>query len=520
MSLEEISLKDKVGRLLDSALGECSAHASLKDLAAVIASRRNQLAKPMRVAFVGKTNAGKSTMMNAFLGEEVAPTGNTELTFNVSWFKYGEQPKLLVHTVDGGVEEEDFANLSNLAVRCSKNPELVQRIRYIEVFRPHPLLKVFDLIDTPGLHSFYEKDSKNTSELLADPENRPDAVVFLFSGTLQAPDMAALEQLHRDHGNLMTGLTALGVLTKFDGIAEWEKAFEQGHAVVRGIQDSHPETRRIFYAMIPAIGAAGFGAQVLSVEHLETIGKLAALPGPLCNKVIRDTKNFCEKEYPEEPAVPPSAARKDLFNCLGGYGIRFAIRYLNEGNPIDGLARDLAANSNVPTLRQLVTAHFGGRAYLIKSRAALGAIREAAFDKGQRLSGAPMEIACRIASAIDAVAADELRYREFTVLERYYQGTLDLNDAELRQLLDLTGEHGSSCAARLGKPAEDPIEQLVALAAQRQRYWREAAYRPFASLETQETARILAESFSAVHQRLARAAEHLQAARSLLAYEL
>ena len=94
-------LRQKVDAFFELAARECAASPALDDLLRVVETRRRTLHQPMRVAFVGKTNCGKSTMMNAFLGEELAPTGNGELTFNVTWFRYGEERRLLVHTVDG-----------------------------------------------------------------------------------------------------------------------------------------------------------------------------------------------------------------------------------------------------------------------------------------------------------------------------------------------------------------------------------------------------------------------------------
>jgi GTPase SAR1 family protein len=240
---EQHSLRQEMESFFDFALQECRALPELRELGAVIQAQQNAIRLPMRVAFVGKTNCGKSTMMNAFLGEEVAPTGNGELTFNVSWFRYGGEKKLLVHTIQGGIEEETFESISELTSRCEQKRDLLERIRYIEVQCPNPLLKIFDLIDTPGLHSFYEKDSRNTQQLLTDQETRPHAVVFMFSGSLQEPDVIELEQFHKNCGSLMSGLTAIGALTKVD---ESENGIADGERSIRQLQERHPRTHHIF----------------------------------------------------------------------------------------------------------------------------------------------------------------------------------------------------------------------------------------------------------------------------------
>jgi hypothetical protein len=244
------------------------------------------------------------------------------------------------------------------------------------------------------------------------------------------------------------------------------------------------------------------------------------LPEARRSKLIRDVGVFCGTEYPGEPGVPAAARRKKLYERLGRFGIKSALRFLADSKEMAELPKDLLHNSNVGRLRSIVTAHFGNRAFLIKARSALGAIRECAFQCGEQLSGPASEGACRIAGNIDSIVADELRFREFGLLESYYRGTLRIDDAEMKQLLDVTGENGPSCAHRLGAGVETPLDQLLSIADRRQRYWHERGNETFAKVETQELARVLAESYAGIRDRISEAQEHLMVAASLLAYDV
>ena len=51
-----------------------------------IAARLNQ---PIRIALAGTLKAGKSTLVNALVGETIAPTDATEATRIVTWFRHG-----------------------------------------------------------------------------------------------------------------------------------------------------------------------------------------------------------------------------------------------------------------------------------------------------------------------------------------------------------------------------------------------------------------------------------------------
>src|SRR5690606_15825912 len=49
----------------------------------------SRLDEPLRVAIAGKVKAGKSTLLNALVGEELAPTDAGECTKIVTWYRDG-----------------------------------------------------------------------------------------------------------------------------------------------------------------------------------------------------------------------------------------------------------------------------------------------------------------------------------------------------------------------------------------------------------------------------------------------
>src|SRR5213083_2846627 len=48
----------------------------------------------IRIALAGTLKAGKSTLVNALVGEDIAPTDATEATRIVTWFRNGPTPKV------------------------------------------------------------------------------------------------------------------------------------------------------------------------------------------------------------------------------------------------------------------------------------------------------------------------------------------------------------------------------------------------------------------------------------------
>ena len=53
-----------------------------------------RLNQPIRIALAGTLKAGKSTLVNALVGDNIAPTDATEATRIVTWFRHGPTPKV------------------------------------------------------------------------------------------------------------------------------------------------------------------------------------------------------------------------------------------------------------------------------------------------------------------------------------------------------------------------------------------------------------------------------------------
>ena len=79
--------------LLHEARELMSGDASAQDR---LTAAEERLDEPLRVALAGKIKAGKSTLLNAFLGERVAPTDTGECTRVVTWYRHGTVPRVTV----------------------------------------------------------------------------------------------------------------------------------------------------------------------------------------------------------------------------------------------------------------------------------------------------------------------------------------------------------------------------------------------------------------------------------------
>src|SRR5687768_17928172 len=67
-----------------------------------------RLEGPLRVAIAGRVKAGKSTLLNALVGERLAPTDAGECTKIVTRYSYGDQYGVIADMRAGGVRTLAF----------------------------------------------------------------------------------------------------------------------------------------------------------------------------------------------------------------------------------------------------------------------------------------------------------------------------------------------------------------------------------------------------------------------------
>lgn len=123
---------------------------------------------------VGEFNHGKSSFVNALLGETVLPVGVTPTTAAIHHLKYADTPESTVVFADGRRESIPFTDARKFAVGGGSSPDHVD---YLEVGYPAPLLKErILLVDTPGVNDL----SLQRADITYSYIPRADAVLFLL----------------------------------------------------------------------------------------------------------------------------------------------------------------------------------------------------------------------------------------------------------------------------------------------------------------------------------------------------
>jgi small GTP-binding protein len=123
---------------------------------------------------VGEFNHGKSTFVNALLGETVLPTGVTPTTAAIHHLKYAEKPEATVVRQSGARDALAFSDARKFAVGGGSSPDDVD---YLEIGYPAKLLEErILLVDTPGVNDL----SLQRADITYSYIPRADAVLFLL----------------------------------------------------------------------------------------------------------------------------------------------------------------------------------------------------------------------------------------------------------------------------------------------------------------------------------------------------
>jgi len=519
----ETNLETETNRLFEDCLTLAAQDSQLASFHQLLKNSYEQLHQPMRVAIVGLIKAGKSTLMNALLEQNVVATGTVEATFNVNWLKYGKESQIRVHFNDGRPPEtKSFEELTELILRPENHQEYLLSIKYIEVSYPNPILTTFNLIDTPGFQSFYQDDSQKTrdflqlhgetlSQVTESEAANADAVLYLFSQSLGEQDKQIVEQFQGPGMGQTSPLNAIGVLTKIDFYASDPKISDPltvGDQISKRLRE-HPNIQPLLYTIKPISGLLASGAKTLTESEINSLRELAALPEERFAKLIRSADRFCNRNYEDIPISPEK--RTELWNRLDRYGVELAYNFLRSGvSDKEQLVQHLLEKSGLPVLRDLIVSHFGHRAFLIKLSRILQNLNAAYYQQRNQIHGEALQILEQVTGKLESLQSREHAFQELDVLRRYYDGKLEFDEQEIQQLLEVTGEYGSSCGERLGLGERATVDEMIPVAQERMAYWQERANDSFFNdRATIAAARVLNLSYQRILYRVQKAKSYL-----------
>ncbi|WP_299570240.1 dynamin family protein [uncultured Williamsia sp.] len=483
---------DRARALIDAAL---QAHAHDPDSYGRLLECSRRLDEPLRIALAGSLKAGKSTLLNALVGQDIAPTDATECTRVVTWYRQGATPTVTA-TYDenrttsipvlrpGGRLTFDFGTLTS------------DRVSRLDVTWPASALRSTTIIDTPGTASLSREVSAQTVDMLTpeDAESGADAVVYLLR-TLSAADTTMLGRINESIGRESGPLGVVGVVSRADEIGAGRMDAMMSARDVAARFAGELERTGLCQAVVPVAGLVALAARTMREVEYRALVTLAGVAPDDLDLAMLSVDRFASPttDLPVSPEV-----RAGLLDRFGMFGIRLSVTLIRLGTPDSPtLAAELVERSGLDELRSVIDVQFGQRAEQLKSHSALVAVGRILADS--RAAGAT-----DLRHDAERMLADVHGFAELRLLGRLRSGRIHLPEEHLADLTRIVGGMGTDPAIRLGLPDDSDDDAIRAAALEAVRMWRARARHPLLDRPTSLACDAAARSAEGVLAGLAR----------------
>ncbi|BCJ56510.1 GTPase [Actinoplanes sp. NBRC 14428] len=445
---------------------------------AAIGAARRRVDEPLRVAIAGKVKAGKSTLLNALVGEGLAPTDAGECTRIVTWYADGPTYAVTAHLRDGGAEPRPFDRAGG-AVRISLGRP-AEQVDHLEVRVPSARLRQHTLIDTPGIASLSTDVSLRTMAFLeaeGERATQTDAVLYLLRH-MHASDVRFLESFHGDGLAGGSPVNAVGVLSRADEIGGARLDAMEAAARVAARYAADERLRRLCPVVVPVAGLLGAAGATLREDEFRTLAAVATEPMDAIVELLLTADRFADS----------APARRAVLERFGLFGVRLGVRLIREQKVLDSadLARALTAHSGIERLREVFAAQFAGRSEVLKARSALAVLDEY------------LDPESAAAAEVERIRASAHEFVELRLLHLVRSGRLPGRPGQLAEMDRLLGGDGAAAHQRLGLPAGVAPEAIGAAARSALARWQAVAEHPLSARELRTAARAVARSCEAI----------------------
>jgi serine/threonine protein kinase len=445
-----------------------------------------RLAEPLRVAIAGKLKAGKSTLLNGLVGEELAPTDASECTRIVTWYVDGLTYAASLQLDDGTVLPTTISRSSG-AVDVDLQGIAPPRVERITVEWPSSSLSELSIIDTPGVESTSTDLSERTVRfVLGDErdESQADAIIYLMRH-LHPTDVRFLEAFQDTQVGHTNPINAIGVLSRADELAGAQGDAMEAARRVAARYGSTPQVRALCQTVIPVAGLLAQAAALLQQGDHNLLRRLADLPADERALLLASADHFVDDDIVGHVVA---ADRLRLIRLLGLYGVRLAIDAIADGRVTNAheLSGFLFEHSGLGELRRVLVTQFAGRRDVLKSQAVLQAL-------AHRLRVAPPATgADDLHRQLEQLRAEAHVFAEIELFAAIRSGATSVRREEADSVERLLGAHGYAPTERLGLAHDAPADDVRRTLLSEVERWRRRSEHPLAEPDEAAAALVLA----------------------------
>lgn len=450
-----------------------------------------RLGGPLRVAIAGRVKAGKSTLLNALIGQRVAATDAGECTRLVTWYEHGPGYGAQAVLLDGSLRPVPFQR-DETNLRLDLAGFSVEAIDRLHVTVPSPTLERLTLIDTPGLASIDGERSRRTERFL-DPEepgtSPVDAVLYLMRHVHQR-DVAFLDAFMDRSVAGTSPMNAIAVLSRADEVGAGRLDAMEAAERVAARYRANQEVRSLCSAVVPVAGLLAETAATLREDEVGYLRRLAELPPDELDDLLVTADRFLDTS--RSPLTVE--VRRALLARFGVFGARHTLDLLVRGEVANAtdVAAALEACSGVGALEGLLAERFLPRARVLQARAVLVGLRALAA----RCRDVSPAHADWLAGGVERVEATSRELAQLRLLHLTLSGTARLRDDEAEEVRRVVLEQGLARLELDGATDADAVRAAALVAIGR---WRVRADEPLVDPATREAAELVAQAYEAIY---------------------
>lgn len=399
----------------------------------------DRLDQPLRIAIAGRPGSGKSTILNALLGAEIAASRGSARASIPTWYRDGAAPRVLAQPQDDeAVELPSSTDAGFFDVDLPAHT--IGDVSRLVVEWPSRTLRDVTLVDLPG----------------GTPATRvcADALLYVLP-QLTGDDVSFLELFHGVELAHPLAVNAIAVLSRVDELGvDRDDAMGYAQRLARTTAD-RPDVRRLCQSVVPVAGLLAQGAVTLGEHEVASLRALASAPVDVVTWALGSAERFTRAASDVLPSPPE---RQWLLLRFGLFGVRTAIAQLRDRPLVSPtrLGSTLAEASGLEELRRTIDSQLVSRPSLLRARSALA-------DAKAVLRSQPSPRAEWLLTDVERIESAAHELNELRVLHAIESGVVHLPPDDIEEARRLLGVDGAAPHVRLGLDAAvDPTDARTA----------------------------------------------------------